>query len=299
MSSAVSESEASVPAPLKSKGATRPLRPSAIWLVIPGVAFLAVAFVLPLVLLLSQSVYDDGFTLRYFERIFTTPGYLVVIWISLKIAVLSTVVTILLAYPISCYLMRVGPTTRSVMMALIIIPFWTNILVRCYAWMLILQRRGLVNTFLSDQLGVIGRPIDMVYNLSGVLIGMTHYLLPPAILILYSINHNIDLRLVGAARSLGASSSRAFRHVFLPLSMPGVRAATLLVMILSLGFFVIPTLLGGLSETTLATLINVQFSETVNWHFGAAVATILLVMTLIGIGIYYQALSKTTGSRRQ
>jgi ABC-type spermidine/putrescine transport system permease subunit I len=297
MSPAVSE--ASAPAPFKSRRATRPLRPSAIWLVIPGVLFLAVAFVLPLVLLLSQSVYDDGFTLRYFERIFTTPSYLLVILTSLKIAVLSTAVTILLAYPISCYLMRVGPTTRSVMMALIIIPFWTNILVRCYAWMLILQRRGLVNTFLTDQLGVSDHPINMVYNLTGVLIGMTHYLLPPAILILYSINHNIDLRLVGAAKSLGANPSRAFMHVFLPLSMPGVRAATMLVMILSLGFFVIPALLGGLSDMTLATLINVQFSETVNWHFGAAVATVLLVMTLIGIGIYYQAMAKATGSRLQ
>ena len=155
-----------------------------------------------------------------------------------------------------------------------------------------------MNTFLTDQAGVIDRPIDMVYNLSGVLIGMTHYLLPPAILILYSINHNIDLRLVGAARSLGASSSRAFRHVFLPLSMPGVRAATLLVMILSLGFFVIPALLGGLSDTTLATLINVQFTESVDWHFGAALSMVLLVMTLLGIGIYYQALSKTKGGKQ-
>ncbi|MCW8143077.1 ABC transporter permease [Agrobacterium tumefaciens] len=283
---------------LKPKRANRSLRPSAIWLVIPGVAFLATAFVLPLVILLSQSVYDEGFTLRYFEMIFTTPSYLTVIWITLKTAVLASAATMLLAYPVSCYLMVAKPATRSIMMALIIIPFWTNILVRCYAWMAILQRRGLVNTFLTDQVGVIDRPIDMVYNLSGVLIGMTHYLLPPAILILYSINHNIDLRLVGAARSLGANSSRAFRHVFLPLSMPGVRAATLLVMILSLGFFVIPALLGGLSDTTLATLINVQFTESVDWHFGAALSMVLLVMTLIGIGVYYQALSKTTGGKQ-
>lgn len=283
---------------LKPKRANRSLRPSAIWLVIPGIAFLATAFVLPLVILLSQSVYDEGFTLRYFEMIFTTPSYLTVIWITLKTAVLASAATMLLAYPVSCYLMVAKPATRSLMMALIIIPFWTNILVRCYAWMAILQRRGLVNTFLTDQVGVIDQPIDMVYNLSGVLIGMTHYLLPPAILILYSINHNIDLRLVGAARSLGANSSRAFRHVFLPLSMPGVRAATLLVMILSLGFFVIPALLGGLSDTTLATLINVQFTESVDWHLGAALSMVLLIMTLIGIGVYYQALSKTIGGKQ-
>jgi len=286
------------PNEIASKQAGSLLRPSAIWLVIPGVAFLAAAFVLPLVILLSQSVYNEGFTLRYFEMIFTTPSYLTVIWITLKIAVLATVATMLLAYPVACYLMLAGPAMRSLMMALIIIPFWTNILVRCYAWMAILQRRGLVNTFLTDQLGAIDHPIEMVYNLPGVLIGMTHYLLPPAILILYSINHNIDLRLVGAARSLGANPMRAFRHVFLPLSMPGVRAATMLVMILSLGFFVIPALLGGLSDTTMATLINVQFTESVDWHFGAAMSMVLLVMTLLGIGVYYQALAKTTGGKK-
>jgi len=298
MSYVAADNGAIAPTPLELGRARRPFRFSAIWLVIPGVAFLTVAFVLPLVALLSQSVYDDGFTLEHFERILTTQSYLTVIWTSLKIAVASTAITIVLAYPISCYLMRVGPTTRSLMMALIIIPFWTNILVRCYAWIVILQKRGLANRFLTDQIGVIDQPINMVYNLPGVLIGMTHYLLPPAILILYSINHNIDMRLIGAARSLGANPPRAFRHVFLPLSMPGVRAATLLVMILSLGFFVTPALLGGLSENTLAMLINVQFSETVNWNFGAALATILLLMTLIGIGVYYQALSKTTGVRQ-
>jgi ABC-type spermidine/putrescine transport system permease subunit I len=299
MTLTISDSGASAPKHSTPQRASRSLRPTAIWLVIPAVAFLATTFVLPLVLLLSQSVYDKGFTLQYFELIFTDPTYLAVVWLTLKIALLATAATILLAYPVSYFLMRARPATRSVMMALIIIPFWTNILVRCYAWMAILQRRGLVNTLLTEQLGLIGQPIEMVYNLPGVLIGMTHYLLPPAILILYSINHTIDLRLVEAAESLGASSSRAFRHVFLPLSMPGVRAATLLIMILSLGFFVIPALLGGLRQTTLATLIHVQFSETVNWNFGAALSAVLLAMTLAGIGIYYHALSKAKGWRQQ
>ncbi|BCH27885.1 hypothetical protein MesoLjLb_76700 [Mesorhizobium sp. L-8-3] len=249
-----------------------------------------------MVVLLAQSVYDDGFTLKYFQTILTNPGYYSIIWTSMKIAGLSTAITIVLAYPISCYLMRVGPTTRSIMMALIIVPFWTNILVRCYAWLAILQRRGLANTLLTEQLGIVDRPVEMIYNLTGVLIGMVHYLLPPAILILYSINHNIDMRLVGAARSLGADSARAFMHVFLPLSMPGVRAATLLVLIMSLGFFVTPALLGGLRENTLAMQIFVQFTETVNWHLGAALATILLAMTLVGLGVYYRAISKTAGA---
>lgn len=295
MNSTIAASENFSPTPQKPRRAFRPLRPNVIWLVLPGVAFLTVAFLVPLLILLSQSVYDDGFTLRYFQRILTTPSYLMVIWTSIKIAVLSTLITIVMAYPISCYLMRVTPTIRSLMMALIVIPFWTNILARCYAWIVVLQKQGILNTVLTDQLGLIDQPLDILYNLPGVLIGMTHYVLPPAILILYSINHNIDMRLVGAARSLGANPIRAFLYVFLPLSMPGVRAATLLVMILSLGFFVTPALLGGFKEITLAMLINVQFSETVNWHLGAALSTILLLMTLIGIGIYYQALSRTSG----
>lgn len=277
----------------------RPPRLGSIWLVLPGVVFLSVAFVVPLIALLSQSVYHDGFTLRYFEQILTTPGYREVIWTSFKIALLSTAITIALAYPVSCYLTRVGPLTRSIMMALIVIPFWTNILARCYAWIVILQKGGLINTLLIRELGLISTPIDMLYNLPGVLIGMTHYVLPPAILILYSINHNIDVRLVDAARSLGASPFRAFRYVYLPLSMPGVRAATLLVMILTLGFFVTPALLGGLSDVTLAMLIDTQFNETVNWNLGAALATLLLLMTLLGIAVYYQAVAKATQARMQ
>jgi ABC-type spermidine/putrescine transport system permease subunit I len=105
------------------------------------------------------------------------------------------------------------------------------------------------------------------------------------------------MRLVGAAQSLGASRWRAFVHVFLPLSMPGVRAATLLVLILGLGFYVIPALLGGLRENTLAMLINNQFSETVNWHLGAAMAMVLLMMTLVGIGLYYHSIARTPGKR--
>lgn len=282
---------------LANKTPNLPRQVDMLWLALPGVAFLSLVFVLPLVVLLSQSVYDGGFTPRYIAQVAMTGSYLAIIGNSIKIAVLSTVITILLAYPVSCHLMRVGPTARSLMMAMIIVPFWTNILARCYAWIVILQKQGLVNTLLVEQLGVLDQPLDMVYNLSGVLIGMAHYLLPPAILLLYSINRNIDMRLVGAAQSLGASRWRAFVHVFLPLSMPGVRAATLLVLILGLGFYVIPALLGGLRENTLAMLINNQFSETVNWHLGAAMAMVLLMMTLVGIGLYYHSIARTPGKR--
>lgn len=267
------------------------LRLNATWLIVPGLVFLLITFMLPLVVLLSSSVYDDGFTLKHYVKIFTTASYLQIIWRSMEIALLSTGMTIIVSYPVSYYLTQVNSGARSLIMAMIIVPFWTNILVRCYSWIIILQKRGVVNTALTDQLAIFDHPLNLVYNLTGVLIGMIHFLIPPAILILYSVNRTIDLRLTQAARSLGATPSKAFMHVFLPISMPGVRAATLLIMILSLGFFVTPALLGGRTEITLAMLIDIQFSETINWSFGAALSTVLLLMTLTGIALYYRAVA--------
>jgi putative spermidine/putrescine transport system permease protein len=267
------------------------LRLNATWLIVPGLVFLLITFMLPLVVLLSSSVYDDGFTLKHYVKIFTTASYLQIIWRSIEIALLSTSMTIIVSYPVSYYLTQVNSGARTLIMAMIIVPFWTNILVRCYSWIIILQKRGVVNTALTDQLAIFDHPLNLVYNLTGVLIGMIHFLIPPAILILYSVNQTIDLRLTQAARSLGATSSKAFMHVFLPISMPGVRAATLLIMILSLGFFVTPALLGGRTEITLAMLIDIQFSETINWSFGAALSTVLLLMTLAGIALYYRAVA--------
>jgi putative spermidine/putrescine transport system permease protein len=262
------------------------------YLLVPGIAFLFFTFLVPLLLLLSRSFYEGGFTAEYYVRILTTPSYLRIIWTSIEIAALSTIATMLLAYPVSYYLIKVGSGLRSLMIAMIIVPFWTNILVRCYSWIVVLQKRGLVNALLTDQLGLTNQPIELVYNRVGVLIGMTHYLLPPAILILYSVNRTIDLKLSEAAQGLGASAWKAFTHVFFPMSLPGVRAATLLVMILGLGFFVTPALLGGRLDITLAMLINNQFSETTNWGLGAALSTVLLVMTTIGIAAHYQALPR-------
>jgi putative spermidine/putrescine transport system permease protein len=173
------------------------------------------------------------------------------------------------------------------MMALILLPFWTNILVRCYAWMLVLQTKGLVNTALVDWFGAVGSPLPLLFNFTGVIIGMVHYLLPIAILTLYAGLKTIDPRLVRAAHGLGANPIRAFLAVFLPLSLPTVRATTMLIFVLSLGFYVTPALLGGRTEITIAMLVTTYFSDALNWGFGSALAVLLLAVTLAGLGVYF------------
>jgi len=158
--------------------------------------------------------------------------------------------------------------------------------------MLVLQTKGLVNTALTDWFGIVGSPLPLLFNLTGVIIGMVHYLLPIAILTLYSGLKTIDLRLVRAAQGLGANPVRAFLSVFLPLSLPTLRATTMLIFVLSLGFYVTPALLGGRTEITIAMLVSTYFSDVLNWGFGSALAVLLLAVTLVGLTIYF-ALERT------
>ena len=261
------------------------LAPALLWL--PGVAFMLLFFVVPVGLIVAQSFLDPGPTLRFYERIVAVPEYTTVIWISIKIALLSTAVTMLLGYPVAYLLVIARPGLRALMMAMILLPFWTNILVRCYAWMLVLQTKGLVNTALVGWLGVIDQPLPLLFNLTGVIIGMVHYLLPIAILMLYAGQKSIDLRLVRAAQGLGANPVRAFLEIFVPLSLRSARATAMLIVVLSLGFYVTPALLGGRTEITVAMLVSTYFSDVLNWGFGSALAVVLLAITLAGLAVHF------------
>lgn len=256
-------------------------------LVVPGLLLLFVAFVVPITLLLSRSLFDPHFSLDSYERLFAVPQYGQILFYSLELAVLTTVLSLVVAYPYAYVLARATPALQALLISIVLLPFWTNILVRCYSWMLILQTKGLLNTVLVDRLGVVSEPVPMVFNKTGVLTGMVHYLLPPMVLILFSVMRSIDASLPRAAEGLGASPVRAFLHVFLPLSMPGVRAACVLIFVMSLGFFVTPALLGGRQDMTIAMLVDVQFMELANWGFGSALASVLLVVTVAGLLAYY------------
>ena len=162
------------------------------------------------------------------------------------------------------------PAIRSVMLAAILVPFWTNVLIRCYAWIIILQKSGLANSLLVNSLHVFTQPLPLLFNLAAVLIGLVHYLIPVTILVLYTSMQRIDLRLVQAAKGLGANPLRAFLSVFFPLSLPGVYAASMLVFVIALGFFVTPALLGGPQEMTVAMQVSTYFTDTVDWGLGSA-----------------------------
>jgi ABC-type spermidine/putrescine transport system permease subunit I len=261
-------------------------------LVLPGFVFLLLVFALPILLLLSRSLFGPELTIGHYRRVFEVPEYLLVLRNSFQISALATVLSLAAGYPLAYVLNRASSTWRAVIFTLVLLPFWTNILVRCYAWILVLQNKGVVNQTLVEWLGILGRPVPLVFNFTGTVIGMVHYLLPPMVLILWSVMRAIDLRLVEAAQGLGANPWRAFWRVFLPLSLPGVRGATTLIFILGLGFFVTPALMGGRKEITIAMLIDTQFSELLNWGFGSALAVVLLTVTLLGLIVYYWLLGR-------
>jgi putative spermidine/putrescine transport system permease protein len=166
-------------------------------------------------------------------------------------------------------------------MIVVVLPFFTSVIVRTYAWMVLLGRTGLVNQSLTA-LGLAPGPLPLLYNQAGVLVGMTYVLLPYMVLTLYSVMRGIDGALIRAAYGLGASRLQVFRRIFLPLSLPGVAGGTLLVFILSLGFFITPALMGGPADMMIAMLIEREVEITLNWAFASALAVILLALTLVG-----------------
>jgi putative spermidine/putrescine transport system permease protein len=256
-------------------------------LLVPGLAFLALAFMAPILLLLSRSFLNPDFTLRNYQRLLAVPEYAQVFLISFEMAAVTTILSLIFGYPLAYVMARVSNSWRTAILAIILLPFWTNILVRCYAWMLILQTKGILNIALVDWLGLFPSPLALVYNFTGVTVGMVHYLLPPTVLILYSVMRLIDVQLLDAAESLGARPWRAFWRIYFPLTAPGLRAATILIFIMGIGLYVTPALLGGRRELTIAMLINTQFTELLNWGFGSALAVILLLVTLAGLYLYY------------
>jgi putative spermidine/putrescine transport system permease protein len=251
-------------------------------ILIPILAYLAVFYVYPLGRILLLSVYGPkGVTFDHFMRMVTVPVYGQVLARSFRIATLVTVLAFLLGYPLAYFLCRLKPRQVAMLMPIILVPFTISVLVRSYAWMAILGRQGLVNTFLIT-VGAIREPREILYSDTGVLLGMVHILLPFFILPAYSVMARIDNDLLKAAAIMGASPARAFVEVFLPLSLPGIIGGGLLVFIQALGFFVTPALLGGPQDTMISMLIELQISQLLNWGFAAALSTVLLIATLGG-----------------
>jgi ABC-type spermidine/putrescine transport system permease subunit I len=189
-----------------------------------------------------------------------------------------TVLTLVLGYPVAYALASMSPARANVLMIFVLIPFWTSILVRSYAWMVLLGREGTVNRMMI-LLGLVDEPVKLLNTRLAVYVAMVHILLPFMILPLYSVMRGIDRNLLRAAENLGASPFHVFRRVFLPLSLPGVGAGCLLVFILALGFYITPALLGGQRDITISMLIAQQVN-LLKWGFASALALLLLVAAL-------------------
>lgn len=245
-------------------------------LVLPLVAFLLVVFVYPLISVLARSLSDPEPGLGNYAAFFDSPVYLDVLVNTFVVAGLVTLVTLVLGFPYAYLMTLATPFWRGVLMVAVLVPFWTSLLVRTFAWVLILRDTGVVNEVIGA-LG--GQPVPLLRNLAGVLIGMVQVMLPFAVLPIYATMRGIDRRLLQAAEGLGARPAFAFWRIYAPLTVPGVAAATLLVFVSSLGFYVTPALLGGPRNVMIGELIVQQLSGVLRWGFASALAVILLVVT--------------------
>ncbi len=252
------------------------------WLVLagPALALLVCVYVYPLAKLAAMSVGGHPPTLAAYRAFLASPVYLAVLLRTFRISVLVTLVCVVAGYPVGYVLARARPSTVHLAMAAILVPLWTSILVRSYAWMVLLQRNGVLNHSLR-RLGLLDRPLDLMYNETGVVIGMAQVLLPFAILPIFASLRSVDPRLDAAARSLGARAWRRFRTVTLPLSLPGVAAAAVLVFVQALGYFITPSLLGGSRVITLSMVIESQVVDLLDWSGASAIAMVLLLVTVV------------------
>lgn len=265
----------------KSKLTVIPLYLSTIVLVI-----IPLMYIIILSFLKKDAIWGvtNEFTLNNFIKIFD-PIYLKTFIDSLILAFSTTVITLLLGYPFGYFMSKLGTKKRSIVMLLVVIPFWTNALVRIYGWIILLRTNGVLNSILLN-LGLIDEPIKILYTYGAVLIGMVYSLLPFMILSIYTSAEKIDWSLIEAARDLGATSFQAFFTITLKLTLPGILSGVVLVFIPSVGLFFISDLLGGGKIMLIGNLIKNQLLVSRDWPFGAALSVVMMVMTLIIIWIY-------------
>lgn len=270
--------------PVRLAGLFAPTAGKLVW---PALVLLSIFLFWPLLTLFELSITAPSgeLSLTHYDRVVTRPVYLAVLWRTFEIALYVTLASVLLGYPVAYAIARLPEAWRKRVLLFVILPFWTGFLVRGFAWILLLQNTGIINQSLKA-LGVIDRPLPLIYNLFGVMIATVHVLMPYAILNMLAVMERIDPRLVSAARSMGASPFLAFAKVYLPLSLPGVASAGLMVFIMCLGFFVTPALLGSPRETVISQLIATQINTILNWGFGAALAFVLLASTLFCYFLY-------------
>lgn len=255
----------------------------------PAALALLLFFVVPLSSLVSESVMSPRFGAQNYVKALTSDLYVLILWRTIRLSIIVTVLALLLGYPVALTMSRVSPRVSLLLAVCVLLPLWTAVLVRSYAWIVLLQRQGLVNQALTG-LGITDQPLRMLYTEGAVVLATTHVLLPFMILSIYGVLRGIPKDLGLAAANLGASGWSILRHVTLPLSMPGVYSGVLMVFIISLGFYITPALLGGPSTLLMSTLIGQQTTETLDWGLAGALSVILLAITLALVAAFGRVL---------
>ena len=279
-----------------------PVAPIA-WLIAPSAILFALFFFLPMGLMAMISVLTGNpvvqahvsFTARYYQRIVSDRYYFEVIWTTLRIGLLTTLAALMIGYPLAHWMARIrGRTGYAVLMMTVLTPMLTDIVVRTFAWMALLSDKGAINQALIG-LGLISKPLPLMYNEFSIVLGLTHIYVPYMVLTLVGVIGRIDQRLEQAAQNLGASPFRAFVEVTLPLSLPGILAGSLLVFALAISAYVTPILMGGFQIMTLPMLIYQQIAASFNVGFAAALGMVLLIISLVLVVAYNRILGLVSG----
>jgi len=252
--------------------------------------FLSAWFVAPLAELFANAFADPEGPLAPFERLITIGVYRRIFFNTILLAVYVTVTCVLLAYPVAYVLSRLKGGLFMVVLYCVLFPLWVSVLVRTFSWMLLLETNGPLNRALVD-LSLVGQPLQLLFNDTGVFIGMVHVLLPYALIPIYTVMSRIDDRLLMASDGLGASLFDSFRRVYLPLTLPGVAGGGAFVFLLALGFFITPALLGGINAISLSMLIEQFVNEQLNWPMAAAASILLLGAVLLILAAFARFLS--------
>jgi spermidine/putrescine transport system permease protein len=256
----------------------------------PAALYLLLFFIAPLGFIAAYAVspavvgggVGRGFTLAHLAQV-ANPDYLRILLRSVRLAALATVGTLAIAYPVAWAIARLPRHRQLLPLLVIVVPSWINLLIKNYAWIILLRREGLINSALG-WMGVVHQPLPLLFNEGAVVVGLVHSYLPFMLLPIYAALERLDLRLVEAARDLGARPAQVFRRIVWPHSLPGVGAGVTFVFVLALGSFVTPDLLGGARAMMIGNVIQNQILQVRNWPLGAALSLVLMLLVVAAIG---------------
>ncbi len=251
-------------------------------LTLPYLAVVFLLIVIPVGWLFWMSFVgrDGEFTFEHYVRLYESKAYYRIFLTTFKISIITTAVCAVIGYPLAYFMSQLPRRAANLCMIAVLVPFWTSLLVRTYAWLVLLQRRGLLNS-LGMELGLFNEPLPLVHNTTGTLIGMVHIMLPFLILPLYANMKAIDRDCMLAAASMGATQIRAFWSVFFPLSLPGLLAGSLIVFVICLGFYVTPAVLGGGKVIMVSMKIQSNIELFFSWGSASALGVVLLLVTIL------------------